>query len=176
MPKSLNGWTVLAPGSDQLVTKRIPSVDRRLTMRRSVIPLFLAIAYDYHYWLSALDVGPVDEGGYAYRQARNANAWSNHSSGTAMDLNWSMEGRQASPMGRAFFAKPANRKAIDTIKVIYGDVIDWGGDWNARDYMHWEIKPGTSPAKVAALIKHLGITANGVRTRNAVGEPITPRD
>ena len=175
MPKSLNGWTVLAPGSSLLATKPIPSVDRRITMRRSVLPLFLALAYDYHYWVSALDVGKVDEGGYAYRQARTSTGWSNHSSGTAMDLNWSMEGAQGSAMGRRFFARPDVDKAIRTMKVIYDDVIDWGGDWHALDYMHWEIRPGVSQARVSALIAHLGITAAGVRTRNAVGEKIPPR-
>jgi hypothetical protein len=177
MPNSLNGFPVLKAGSGQLVTKAIPGVKgRRLTMRKDVIPLFLALAHDYHYWISALNVGPVDEGGYAYRQARAGGGWSNHSSGTAADLNWSMEGSQASTMGRTFFAQPEVSKAIRTIDAIYGDVIDWGGRWRAEDFMHWEIAPGASLAEVKALITHLGINANGVRTRNAMGEPITPRN
>ena len=178
MPNSLNGWPVLAPGSSQLVTKAIPSVKRRITMRKDVIPLFLAMAYDYHYWASALDVGSTDEGGYNYRKSRVVTTrWSNHSSGTAVDLNWSVEGALNSAIGKAFFSEPEVRKAITVIKAIYGDVLDWGGDWRTqKDYMHWEIKPGTSAAEVAALIKHLGIRANGVRTRNAMGEPIPPRN
>lgn len=177
MPNSLNGWTVLKPGSTLLDNKRIPSVNRTLTMRGSVLPLFLALAYDYHYWVADLDNGATDEGAYAYRQARAANAWSNHASGTAMDLDWSREGAQNSALGKAYFARPDVKKAIATLKVIYGDVIDWGGDWRTfKDYMHWEIKPGTSQSEVTKLIQHLGIRSNGVRTRNAMGEPIAPRN
>jgi hypothetical protein len=85
-----------------------------------------------------------------------------------------MEGAQNSSMGKAFFARPASRKAIALMKLIYGDVVDWGGDWRTfKDYMHWEIQPGASQADVAAAIKHLGIRANGIRTRNALGEPIS---
>jgi len=171
MAKSINGWTVLVPGSSLLSTKTIPGTTRRITMRRSVLPLFLALAYDYDDWLRSVDKGPLDDAGYAYRQARAANDFSNHASGTALDLNWRSEGAQGSAAGKAFFEDPEHRAKIEWLKTLY-QVVDWGGDWRARDYMHWELSPGTTQAQVDAVIKHLGIGPLGVRHNDAHGKPL----
>ena len=74
-----------------------------------------------------------------------------------------------------FFAQLRARLTIARIKLIYGDVVTWGGDWRAKDYMHWEIKAGVTPAQVARKITALGITPEGVRTKNRFGRPIKPR-
>jgi len=173
MPKSLNGWPVLTPGSKLLCTKQIPTVDRRLTMRCSVIRIFLALANDYDDWVKTLDNDkkPVDDGAYNYRPARNANAWSNHASGTAIDLNWSQEGAQSSSAGAKFFAKPENKAKIEWLKTVY-PILVWGGDWRAKDYMHWELAPGTTQADVDRLIKKLGIDENGIRHNGPDGKPL----
>jgi len=172
-PTSLNGWPVLAPGSKLLATKAIPGVNRRLTMRRDVLPLFLALAHDYDDWVRSIDTGArIDEGGYSYREARAADDWSNHASGTAMDLNWSEEGALNGAWGKAFFAKPANQADIQQILKVY-KVVFWGGAWNRlKDYMHWEIMPSVSLAQVKARITFLGIDANGVRHNDWRGKPL----
>ena len=172
MERSLNGWMVLTPGSALLATKTVPGTTRRITMRKSVLPLFLALAHDYDDWIKGIDKGAVDDGGYAYRQARGADDFSNHASGTALDINWSKEGAQGSSWGERFFSDPEHAKAVDWIKTVY-QIVQWGGDWRANDYMHWELKPGTTQADVDRVIKHLGIGANGVRRNGPSGKPLT---
>lgn len=158
---SLNGWT--APPRTLKVFK-IPNCNRKLTLDKDAGRLLTALAADYHQTVRPLDIGRVDEGGYAFREANGASGHlSNHASGTAIDLNWSQEGAQGSKLGAAFFHQVKHRKAINAIKARYGRWVQWGGDWRAKDYMHWEIKPGVTRVMVLNACKQLGIDANGVR-------------
>ena len=162
MGTSLNGWP--AP-PEKLKVFKIPNCNRRLTLDKDAGRLLTALAADYHETVRPLDIGPTDEGGYAYREAMGAaGRLSNHASGTAIDLNWREEGAQGSKIGALFFNKVKNRKAINAIKSRYGRWVDWGGDWRAKEYMHWEIKPGVNRVMVLNACKQLGINANGVRT------------
>lgn len=161
MTTSLNGWP--APPSKLKVFK-IPNCNRRLSLDSDAGRLLTALAADYHATVRPLDIGPTDEGGYAFREANGApGKISNHGSGTAIDLNWREEGAQGSKWGAAFFARLPNKKAVAAIKARYGRWVQWGGDWRARDYMHWEIRPGVTRAEVLAACKELGIDASGVR-------------
>lgn len=163
MASSLNGWIV---PPKRLVTKKVPGADRRLTLAADAAPLLLAVAADYHATVKPINEGKWDEGGYNDRDANGApGKKSNHASGTAIDLNWSEEGAQGSAWGKRFFAQTKHRLAIQAMKKRYGQWVQWGGDWRANDYMHWEIKPGVSPAAVKEACIKLGINANGVRTK-----------
>jgi len=161
MAFSLNRWQVPSP---RLRTFDIPGAKRRVTLDADAGRILVALAADYDRTVRRIDVGTWDEGGYNNRQARNANALSNHASGTAIDLNWSEEGALNSSWGKRFFEKARIRLAIAAIKRRYGAVVQWGGDWRTlKDYMHWEIKPGASRADVLRLAKKLRIDADGVR-------------
>lgn len=158
---SINGWQV---PPHKLKTFQIPGADRRVTLDADAGRILTALASDYHKTVRPIDKGTWDEGGFNNRQARNAAAKSNHASGTAIDLNWSEEGALNSSWGKRFFAKARVRLAIAKIKRRYGSVVQWGGDWRTlKDYMHWEIKPGASRAKVKALADKLGIDREGRR-------------
>lgn len=174
MPTSINGWVVLdnPPWSDpRLETKPIPGVpNRKLTMRREVLPLFLALAKDYHDTIAPLDEGELDDWSYSYRDARYSSSWSDHASGTAVDLNAGKEG-WLGMANYSFWADPKRHKAAQAIKaryevVMWGGSKDFGGDYyngSTVDWMHWAIKPGVSLAQVQAVIKKLGIDENGNR-------------
>ena len=163
MVSSLNGWPV---PPKRTVTKKVPGADRRLTLASDAAPLLLAVAADYHATVKPIDKGTWDEGGYNDRDANGApGRKSNHASGTAIDLNWSEEGAQGSAWGKKFFAQTKHRLAIQAMKKRYGQWVQWGGDWRANDYMHWEIKPGVSAAAVKEACVKLGINTNGVRTK-----------
>ncbi len=158
---SLNGYPV---PPKQLKTFRVPGTSRKVTLDSEVGPILVALAADYHKLVRPIDIGTVDDGGYAARPARlSPGRASNHASGTAVDLNWSEEGAMGSNWGAKFFAKAAVAAKIRLLKARYGSVLQWGGDWRAKDYMHWEIKPGVSRNKVLALMNKLNINANGVR-------------
>lgn len=170
MPTSLNGWPVLAPSSVLLKTGTVPGTKVRLTLRRDVLPLFLAVAYDYNDWIRPLRAACT--GGYNYRQARSGAGWSVHAAGAAMDINWSYEGAQR-PANRAFWADASNHRAVDQIIDVY-DVLEWGGDWGPAywDAMHWQTSQHSTPASVLAKTKFLGIDANGVRHNDWKGKPL----
>jgi hypothetical protein len=169
---SLNGWTVLKPTSTLLKTGLVPLTTRKIRMHKDVLPLFLALAFDYDEWIAPIDQGPLDDAGYCYRMATSGDGWSNHASATALDLNWTKEGAQRAT-NRAFWAKNDIRLHATHIKRIY-HVVDWGGDWSKAywDPMHWEIGDGVNRAHVLQQIKFLGIDAKGVRHNNWDGVPL----
>ena len=71
-----NGWPNY---SYEKETKKIPGTNTYLTMNKDVLPLFLAIASDYNRLIR-----PVTSAGGAEERS---NAASNHTSGTAVDIN-----------------------------------------------------------------------------------------
>ncbi len=161
MATSINGWP--APPA-KLKTFQVPGTKRRMTLDSDAGPVLVALAADYHKLIRPIDKGTVDDGGYNYRPARNASSrLSNHASGTAVDLNWSQEGAQGSGWGRKFFATARARAGIAVLKRRYGAVLQWGGDWRAKDYMHWEVKPGVTRARLEAFRKAAGIDRDGRR-------------
>ena len=160
MRASLNGWQAPPP---KLLTFKVPGASRRLTLDQDAGPILVALAADYHATVRPIDDGPVDEGGYAFRKARGAHGLSNHASGTAIDLNWREEGAQGSVWGARFFAQAKHRAAIQVLKIRYGKWVQWGGDWRARDYMHWEIRPGVTREQLHAARRQLGIDEKGNR-------------
>jgi hypothetical protein len=137
-------------------------------MRSDILPLFLALAVDYNHEVALLRHGEC--GGYAYRQAHAANAFSDHSSGTALDLNWGHEGAQG-PRGGMATMSDRQIAACALLKKAYKVVI-WGGD-KARggdyalpknwDPMHYAIRRGVTVAQVRQVIHDLDIDENGVR-------------
>lgn len=161
MRPTLNGWA--APPFHLKVFK-VPGANRKLTLDEDAGRLLTAVAADYHATVRKIDVGSIDDGGYAFREANGApGKISNHASGTAIDLNWREEGAQGSKWGATFFAQAKHRKAVDEIKKRYGRWVQWGGDWRAKDYMHWEIKPGVTRTQILNACEYLGIDENGVR-------------
>jgi len=160
---SINGWPVLKPGDGRLKTGTIPGTKIRLTTRDVCLPFFLALAADYNEMIEPLSLGRNDDGGYAYRVSRESELWSNHASGTAIDLNWSGHGSR-NLVNRKWWALGRNKKATDVIKKRYR-IVNWGGDWSDRYYdpMHWELKAGTNTASVRGMLHSLGINPDGTR-------------
>lgn len=164
--RSLNGWLALLPSSLFLATGTVPGTEVRLRMRREVLPLFLALAADYHRAVAPLRKGEC--GAHNYRPAMGGGGWSDHASGTAVDLNWRHEGAQGPHGGMATMSK-AQVAACAALKRKYRILI-WGGD-KARggdyakpvnwDPMHFAIAPGVSPAEVAKVIAALRIRDDG---------------
>jgi hypothetical protein len=186
MPNSINGWPVLdnPPWSDPRLDKKpIPGVpNRTLMLRREVLPLFLALATDYHRMIAPVNEGALDDWAYSYRPARFSSSWSDHASGTAIDLNASKEG-WLGMNNYSWWAHPIRRAKIAALLRRYGKCLLWGGSRDfggaytngpSVDWMHWAIKPGVTVADVQALCKRLRIDENGVR-HNAKGKPILPK-
>lgn len=165
---SINGWVVLDPTSPLLVSRLIPGTTRKLRMRSDVLPLFLALAAEYHRTIAKIDVGTLDDWGYSHRIANASTKWSDHSSGTAMDLNATAEGRQGT--GPIVWWRTANRylKATALKKkfavVIWGGAKGLGGDYNLGQYtdsMHWAVAPTANLTRVKAQIVKMRINPDG---------------
>ena len=179
MTNSINGWPVLVSTSPLLVTRAVPGTTRSIRMRSDVLPLFLALAADYHKTIAPIDTGAVDDWGYAYRQSRISPSWSDHSSGTAVDINASAEGRQGTGPLTWWQVNNHHEKAA-ALKTKYGVVI-WGGATSLGgdygnpvnyDWMHWAIRPGVTLAQVQSQITKLGIHPDG--TTSAIIPPAAP--
>jgi len=177
MPNSINGWPVLdnpAWGDPRARKDKIPGIGTDLWVRRECWPFFAALVRDYHESIRKVHVSD----GYDYRQANAANAWSDHSSGTAVDINYDKEGAQGTSQRpwweRAKHAYNSRRIKKCYAIVIWGGPTDMGGDYSQPqnwDFMHWALAKGTNVDDVKRMIKHLGITDDGYRMNYANGKP-----
>lgn len=140
-PKSQNGWTVITTStSAKLATYKVPGTKSGLLLRKGdagVLLVDLANWYNKHVEkLSLYKAG--DDYGWSYRKIRGSSTtYSNHASGTAIDLNATRH-----PLGTTA-AHSFTKKQIAAIHARlkrYSGVIRWGGDYTGRkDPMHFEI-------------------------------------
>lgn len=102
------------------------------------------------YWLCehfAAAVEPIKKGwswGWSYRKIAGSAKWSNHASGTAVDLN-----APRHPAGKRGTFTKAQQEQIRLILAASHGVLRWGQLF--KDEMHFEIAPGVSAAKVRTL-------------------------
>lgn len=148
---SQNGWPVHVNQSKLVplsyVTGRVASGDVH-----TILAHFCA-------WFDA-HVEPITKGhswGYAYRAIRGqSSGYSNHASGTAIDLN-----APKHPLGSSGTFTAAQAAAIRKQLKKYDGALRWGGDYSGRkDEMHVEIN--CSAAKLRQVVKRL--TAKKVYT------------
>jgi hypothetical protein len=131
----------------------IPTFSRRLPARDGSAGFLLVhIGYWFHREIESLAEG-IDDWGYAVRKISGSQWYSNHSSGTALDLN-----AQQHPMGVAT-DKTFSKIQIDKIHArlrMYEGCVMWGGDYRIRpDAMHFEINEpiATVVKKAQGLVK-----------------------
>ena len=148
-PKSQNGWTASKIRAEiDIDSFPIPGTNIKLACAKAVAPLLVGFAAEFHELIEPIDEGGLDDWGYAYRQVRGStDNLSNHSSGTAIDLN-----AKQHPLGKAGTFPAEKVPMIRALAKKYG--LLWGGDYrNRKDEMHFEVT--LTPAKAAALIKKL---------------------
>jgi hypothetical protein len=153
--KSQNGYPVLDSGTTgphpRLRKWVVPGTNRHLNLRdgsAGFLLIHLAVWFDQV--VEPLDHEATwDDWGYAKRPVRGTTTvYSNHSSGTAMDLNATRH-----PMGvatgRTF--TPKQQTAIRKRLKFYDGCIAWGGDYKNRpDAMHFEIDKLMGPVEARA--------------------------
>jgi len=170
MATSINGWPVLDNppwGDPRAKNAEVDGIGTQLWIQRDCWPLFAAIVRDYDKGINAVH----SSDGYDYRQSRTSGNWSNHASGTAVDINADAEGAAGSGPLAWWKKMQRSRRAAkirDRYEIVYwGGATDCGGDYGPGwwDWMHWELKPGTTVADVKRVIKKLGIDENGRRAK-----------
>jgi hypothetical protein len=150
MIKSANGWTASKIRAEiDIDSFLIPGTKIKLTCSKSVAPLLVGLATEFHQLIEPIDEGSLDDWGYCYREIRESSTnLSNHSSGTAIDLNSTKH-----PLGKVGTFPNEKVPMIRALAKKYGCI--WGGDFRSRkDEMHFEI--ALTPAKAAAMIEKLG--------------------
>jgi len=159
MATSQNGWPVVTSGTSSTLVA-IPRIVGRVR-KGAVATVFAAFIERFDREVEDVDLGR-DDWGYAYRPVRGkASGYSNHASGTAVDLNATRH-----VLGKVNTFSANQRAALARLLKDF-PVIRWGGSYSGRkDEMHFEIN--ASSAAVEALAKKLAGTAT------PVGNPIPP--
>ena len=164
MATSQNGWPALASNSSKLHTWQVPGTNRYFRLRNGSAGFLLChFILWYHERVHKLnEAGAVwDEWAWAYRPVRGSTTGlSNHSSGTAVDLNATRY-----PLGTTLML--AWRKTRIRLRLrLYRSCIRWGGDYEGRkDEMHFEINKPLPTCEVVA--KSLMRTKRGKRILDA---------
>jgi hypothetical protein len=148
---SPNGW----PASEDRKTIgiksfAIPVTKLKIACAKDVAPILVAFCQDFHGWVEPIDQGQVDDWGFAFRMTRGSDkVLSNHSSGTAVDLN-----ALKHPLGKSNTFTKQQTNTIQLLIVKYG--LSWGGNYKRRkDEMHFEI--ALTQEQVIDKIKQLGL-------------------
>jgi hypothetical protein len=148
---SYNGWTASKePAHIKIKSYAIPGTSLKIRCAEAVAPLIVGFCKEFNELIEPLDGGQLDDWGYCFRMVRGTTTkLSNHSSGTAIDLNATKH-----PLGKVGTFPAEKVPMIRALARKYG--LFWGGDYqNRKDEMHFEIN--LSPKKVLELIKALGL-------------------
>jgi len=148
METSYNGWPA-SKDQKEIGVKSFLVEGTALKIRcaKKVAPLLIGFASQFNKVIEPLEGSTFDDWGYAYRDVRGVKGkLSNHSSGTAIDLNAIKH-----PLGKVGTFEALKVPMLKALAKKYG--LIWGGDWTRKDEMHFEI--GISPAKVVALVKKI---------------------
>ena len=148
--KSQNGWTASKDVAEiEIVSVPIKGTKIKVRCAKAVAPLIAGFCAEFHELIEPIDEGSLDDWGYCFRMVRGStDNLSNHSSGTAVDLNATRH-----RLGRKGTFPNEKVPMIRALAKKYGML--WGGDFRRYDEMHFEI--AVTPAKAAALIGSLGI-------------------
>ncbi|MGS0687133.1 M15 family metallopeptidase [Nakamurella sp. GG22] len=156
---SYNGWPVGSPASAIGVgSYPVPGTSIRLQLKGGDVATVLTyVAGRFNAEVEKLI--SYQSGGYSYRMnVNNPSVWSNHASGTAMDLNWELHPNGA-PVSRGFTSGEV--AAIRRILADCNGVVYWGGDYRGTvDAMHFEIDVRPPDVKLSALAARI----RGVKT------------
>jgi hypothetical protein len=149
MLTSYNGWPA-SKDQAEIGVKPFPIKGTAIKIRcaKDAGPLLAAFAAEFHALIEPIDEGKLDDWAYAFRMVRGTtDKLSNHSSGTAIDLNATKHA-----LGKVGTFDEAKVPMIRALAKKYG--LTWGGDYrNRKDEMHFEI--AITKEKAIALAKKL---------------------
>ena len=151
MQTSYNGWPASNdPAAIDIKSYPIKGTDIKIKAAAGCGPLLAEFAAQFHLLIEPIDTGGLDDWGYCYRMVRGTtDKLSNHSSGTALDLNASKH-----PLGKAGTFPLEKVPMIQALAKKYG--LAWGGDYRGRkDEMHFEMT--LKPEQASKLITKLGL-------------------
>jgi len=135
MTISQNGWTNLTSPPPK---QQVPGTNVWLTVHPGPpgdLLLYVAEQFDKRVEDIENARGTVDDGAWNYRPIAGSTVYSNHSSATAIDLNWSKH-----PLGASGTFTTTQVNVIREILAECSWAIRWGGNYSGRkDEMHFEV-------------------------------------
>ena len=149
--KSQNGWPASKDQAEiNIKSYPVPGTTIKLRCAAACAPILVAFAAEFHELVEPIDEGTLDDWGYAYRPVRGqTEGLSNHSSGTAIDLN-----AKDHSLGKENTFNKAQQAMIQSLIKKYSLV--WGGNYKRRkDDMHFEI--ALNQDQVKTKIEELGL-------------------
>lgn len=144
--RSQNGYS--ANDRSVIATYTIPGSTRRIALRKGDTSVILL---DLLAWIHAniepLDVGVLDDWGYAERTIRGSSTTlSNHASGTAADTNATKH-----PLAAPGTWTAEQKRRINAHLAFYEGCVRWGENYTGRlDGMHFEINRGATDCRRVA--------------------------
>jgi hypothetical protein len=147
---SANGWPASKDKAEiGIKSFAVPGTTLKLQCAEAVAPLLIGFTAEFHSLIESIDGASLDDWGYCYRDIRgNVGKLSNHSSGTAIDLNATKHA-----LGKVGTFPAEKVPMIQALAKKYS--LTWGGDYrNRKDEMHFEV--AIPPSKVEAAILKLG--------------------
>jgi hypothetical protein len=148
---SYNGWPASKdPAAICIKSYPIRGTDIKIRAAEGCGPLLAEFAAQFHALIEPIDTGGLDDWGYCYRMVRGTtDKLSNHSSGSAIDLNANVH-----KLGLAGTFPKEKVPMIQALAKKYG--LAWGGDYRGRkDEMHFELT--LNPEQAKKLITKLGL-------------------
>jgi hypothetical protein len=132
MVTSQNGFPASRePGEIGVRNFTVPGTAITVAVRADIAPRLLKMAEWFHHNVEQLKKEQCS--GYSFRKINGSNDFSNHASGTAIDLN-----SLKHPLGRPGTVPKNKRSAISAKARELG--LLWGGDFDGRvDEMHFEV-------------------------------------
>ena len=147
---SSNGWPASKDRAEiRIKSYAIEGTSIKLACAEGVAPLLTGFAAEFHALIEPIDEGSLDDWGYCFRMVRGSESnLSNHSSGTAIDLNASKH-----QLGKTGTFPNEKIPMIRALAKKYS--LKWGADFHGRkDEMHFEVD--IPPSKIAGALTKLG--------------------
>lgn len=147
---SANGWQASKDKAEiKIKAYPIAGTSIKLQCAEDVAPLLVGFATEFHQLIEPLDEGALDDWGYCFRMIRGSQTnLSNHSSGTAIDLNASHHA-----LGKVGTFPAEKIPILKALAKKYS--LTWGGDYQHRkDEMHFEV--AIPPSKISGALAKLG--------------------
>lgn len=160
---SQNGWSAGSSSVVPLSTLSVGAATFPAGVRRGDVHVVLGyVARRFDREVEALVKGWC--WGHSYRVISGSTSLSNHSSGTAIDLN-----APRHPLGKSGTFSATQRSHIRSILSSCNGVVRWGGDYSGRkDEMHFEIDVRPGDARLAALASRIGGGSGGTPTPSPI--------
>ena len=149
--KSQNGWAASKdPATINIKPFPVKGTHIKLRCEASAGIILAAFAAEFNDKVEKLEGETFDDWSYAYRPVRGqTTGLSNHSSGTAIDLNSIKH-----PLGKKHTFSGAQEIILKDLVKKYG--LRWGGSYTSRtDEMHFEVIE--TPEQVKLRINKLGL-------------------